>query len=275
MLCIHYTQPNMKYIDEAEQIKIDADRLKDKTLDLFLSENTEKHIYIDVQTEQLTKNIEYMRKLQELKQYDNWTLQIPVSLILDKSNDTVKIDKIKFEAIKDCCNRYMFTDLIGQWEVLQFILSLNPSEVYLTNILGFNLKGAKQICDAAGVGIRLYANWAQSAWEGIPAINKFFIRPEDYEIYSEYTSGIEFKGDAPIQEVMYKAYSRGYWYGDLSEIIIGFNDHVDSRRLPPEFGEHRIDCRKRCITGGRCHLCKVMREFSERLEKTDTIIKHK
>lgn len=274
MLCIRYTRPDMKYIDEARQVIINSDRLDDETIDEFIGGNPNRFVYIDAKDEVLTRNLQHMRKLQELKKYDNWTLQFSLHSILFKDGDCQKVDLTKFNAIKDCCNRYMFTELIGQWEILQFVLSLNPSEVYLTNILGFSLGRAKMVCDAAGVGIRLYANWAQSAWDGTPAINKFFIRPEDVKSYEPFVSGIEFQGNANVQEVMYQVYKRGYWYGDLNEIIIGLNEHIDSRRLPVEFGEHRANCGKRCITGSHCHLCRVMNEFAQRLEKTNGVIKH-
>ena len=59
----------------------------------------------------------------------------------------------------------------------------------------------------------------------------------------------------------------------LDEIIIDFNGNVDSRRLPREFGYYRTECGKRCIKGSNCNLCRAMRGFAERMEKTDTIIK--
>lgn len=262
-LCINYCAPDMEYIKEANQIKINEDRLEDKTLEEFIKVNEDKTIYITIDSN-IIKDLSKMRKLQELKQYKNWILQIPVNLILDQGyvNDT------KFNAVKDCCNKYMFTDLIGQWEILQFMLSLNPCEVYITNILGFDLVNVQKTC--GGVGVRVYANWAQSAWDDSPAIKKFFIRPEDVVDYEPYLSGIEFIGDANVQEVMYKVYNRGYWYGDLAEIIIGLEDFIDSRRLPQQFGEYRIQCGKRCIQGRNCNLCRSMRQFAERMEKTES-----
>lgn len=264
-LCINYTQPEMEHIEEAEQIKIDESRLNDETLEQFLENNADKHIYITIESN-IIKDITKMRKLQEIKKYDNWTLQIPIKLIMDDNY----INETRFSAIKDCCNKYMFTDLIGQWEILQFIISLKPSEVYITNILGFDLVNINKVC--GGIGVRVYANWAQSAWDDSPSIKKFFIRPEDIVDYEPYVSGIEFIGDANVQEVVFGAYSRGYWYGDLNEIIIGFEDSLDSRRLPHEFGANRIQCGKRCIQGRSCNLCRVMHEFVERMEKTETQI---
>ena len=269
MLCLYYCHPGMEYVDEAKQIKIDF-RPEDPTLEKFVAESEDagKHIYIEIINPDLFKNEKHMRLLQGLKEYDNWTLQIPLPYLKREG----ELDKNKFDAIKDCCNRYMFTDLIGNWEVLQYILTLEPSEVYLTNILAFSLEDAKKVCDSAGVGIRLYANLAQSAWDGIPAINKFFIRPEDIPFYEDLTSGIDFMGNYSIQEVCYKVYTRGYWYGNLSELILGLDDSLDSRRLPEYFGLLRTNCKKRCITGSSCSACRTMKEFMKTLEKTETIL---
>lgn len=66
MLCIHYTDPDMKYIDEAKQIKIDEDRLDDTTLEDFIAMQPDRHIYINILDINLTKKIDYMRKLQQL-----------------------------------------------------------------------------------------------------------------------------------------------------------------------------------------------------------------
>ena len=269
MLCIKYCAPDMKYIDEASQIRIDYNS-NDETLEQFLEIHPNQVIYIDISKYNLFINRDMIKRFQELKKYPNWVLQLPIETISDKQIDIV--DNIKLEALKDCCNKYMFTDIVGNWEVLQYILSLKPCEVYITNILGFCLDKVKAECDAYEVGIRLFANVAQSAWNGIPNLQKFFIRPEDVKEYEKYSSGIEFQGDSPIQEVMYEVYRRGYWYGNIGEIIIGFNEELDSRRLPREFGEWRLQCGKRCITGGYCHLCRAVNALAERLDKTNTVI---
>lgn len=265
MLCIYYCNPEMEYVKDAQQIKIDF-RPEDPTFEEFVNTNAEKHLYIQLIQPDIFKKGDDLRFLQSLKKYDNWTLQIPLSYLKTDG----KLDENKFAAIKDCCNKYMFTDLIGNWEVLQFILSLEPSEVYLTNILAFSLEDAKRVCK--DVGIRLYANWAQSAWDDISAINKFFIRPEDISFYEEFVSGIEFQGPYTIQDVCFKVYTRQYWYGNLSELIIGLGDDLDSRRFPEYFGLLRTNCKKRCITGGNCSACRTMKEFMKRMEKTDTMI---
>ena len=265
-LCLYYCGPGMKHIKDVEQIKIDF-RPEDDTLEEFIKRNEQKTIYI-----QCDEPLEYYNIFQDLKHYNNWVLQFPVKYIIKEERGQVVVDSIKFAALVDCCNRYMFTDLIGQWEVLQFVLSLKPCEVYITNILCFSIDRLKKVC--GDVGIRMYANWAQAAWDGIPAIKKFFIRPEDASLYrSGGDVSIEFKGDEKIQDLMYEVYDRGYWYGDLSEIIIGLDDSLDDRRVPRDFGWLRLNCDKMCVSGRDCDVCHAFKKFAETLEKTDTMIK--
>ena len=266
MLCLYYCGPDMKdNLKRAQQVRIDF-RPNDETFKKFIETYQDKTIYIRINDENIFKSADEMRKLQEIKQFENWILQIPSEFVIDNKN--------RFNAIKDCCNKYMFTDMIDRWESLEYLLTFNPCEVYLTNYLGFCLADAKKVCDKAEVGIRLYANLAQRAWSALPALKSFFIAPTDIEIYESYTSGIDFWGDDPVfQNTLFDIYSRGYWFGDLQEIIIGLDESLDNRRLPKYFGELRAKCNKRCITGGNCNVCKVTKNFMETLEKTDTIFK--
>lgn len=264
-ICIKYDAPNTKYIDEANQIKV-MFRPEDETFGKYIEVNQDKRIYIEVNQVDFFNHAEYGKLLMDLKKFKNWVLQIPLSLLIDEQTKT--INNNRFNILQGICDKYMFTDLIGQWEVLQFVLSLHPEEVYITNILGFCLPDVRKVCGE--VGVRVYANWAQSAWDGTPAIKKFFIRPEDLQEYEMYVSGIEFQGDKTIQEVCYEVYKRGYWYGNLSELIIGLGDSLDSRQLPHNFGALRTECKKRCITGGNCSVCRSMIKFTEAMEKTNS-----
>ncbi len=272
MLCIYYNSPNLSdIINEVSQVKIDSSRLADDTIEEFIETNSDKHIYINCEDIFLFGNKESCEKLKSLKKYPNWTLQIPLKDVL-KYSLTTEIDNVNFNACKDLCNTYMFTDLIGQWEILDFVLSLEPSEVYITNILGFSLERVKNVCHSKGVKVRAYANIAQAAVSDIEAIKKFFIRPEDLWAYNDYLDGVELVGDKN-QKTLYEIYKRGYWYGDLSEIIVGLDDSLDSRRLPQNFGTLRAVCNKRCITGSRCSVCRSMKQFAKEMEKTNSGVK--
>ena len=264
-ICLLYDGADSNYVSEAHQIKI-IFHAESKNLEKFIEQYPDKTIYIEFKEDNFTED--NMRRLQGLKQFNNWILQIPVSMILNKQK---RVDNVRFDAIKDCCNKYMFLDLIGNWEILQFIKTLNPCEVYITNMLGFCLEKVQRVI-GNDVGIRLVCNMAQSSWTDSENISKFFVRPEDTDVYEPFVSGFDFIGTPAIQDVCYKVYCRGYWYGDLNELIIGFTDSVDNRRLPRQFGEYRLKCEKRCIRGSKCQLCNKMRHFSEQMAKTETVV---
>lgn len=263
-ICLLYDGEDSIYVKDAKQIHIIYHE-ESKNFEKFIETNQEKHIYIELKLADFTSSA--LKRVSSLKEFNNWTLQIPVDMILDKDR---KVDNIKFNAIKECCNQYMFTDLIGNWEVLQFILALKPAEVRITNILGFCLRDVQKVCK--DVGIRVIANQAQTAWEDSPNLTKFFIRPEDIDVYEPFVSGFDFVGDSPIQDVCFKVYNKGYWSGDLQELIIGFDESLDSRMVIQQFGEYRLDCKKRCICGSRCHLCQRVKVLSQKLEEVNTQI---
>lgn len=263
-LCFLYDGADSDYVAEAHQIKI-IFHAESKNFEKFIEQYPNKTIYIEFKEDNFTED--NLRRLQNIKCFDNWVLQIPVNMILNKQK---KVDNVRFQAIKDCCNRFMFLDLIGNWEILQFIKTLEPCEVYITNLLGFNIEKVQKAI--GNIGIRVVCNMAQSSWADSDSMTKFFIRPEDTDVYEPLVAGFDFIGTPAIQNVCYKVYTRGYWYGNLNELIIGFNDSVDNRRLPRQFGEYRLKCEKRCIRGAKCQLCQKMKRFSENLEKTETVV---
>ena len=272
MLCIHYNAPDMKYIDVAPQIKIDY-KEEDETLEEFIKRHADQHIYIDVSTKRrLTNDWNYnfftkenIERFKNLKQYPNWSLLIDIDIHF--------LNAYKANLLPEVCNTFVIGTRAETLEGLQYILSFHPNEVYLTNELCFDLSNMKAECEKYGAKIRVVANVAQCEDTNItPAIKRFFIRPEDTGIYNEFVHGIEFYGNKTMQEICFKAYDRRYWWGELSEIIMGLDDTLDSRRVPKHFGGLRIKCGKRCIRGGHCSVCRTIQEFTKVLEKTDTIL---
>ena len=266
---LYYCAPNMEYIDEAREIKIDY-RPTDETLEEFITMDTDRMVTINLPNKDFLTSLEQMNFFKNLKQKNikNYILMFPLEWILTKDK---KVDNIKFAAIKDCATNYCFSDAIGNWEILQFVLSLGVSDVIVTDMLGFNMERVRAVC--GNTRIRVTVNIAQSAWVDSTDVTKFFIRPEDIPFYDKYIDVFEFQGDKNHQEILYKVYSKQkYWYGDLREIIVGLNTEVDSRRLVSIFGEVRANCGKRCITGKNCQICKRSIETIKTLEKANLAI---
>lgn len=266
---LYYCAPHMEYIDEAREIKIDY-RPTDETLEEFITMDTDRMVTINLSNKDFLISLEQMNFFKSLKQKNikNYILMFPLEWILTKDK---KVDNIKFAAIKDCAANYCFSDAIGNWEILQFVLSLGVSDVIITDMLGFNMERVRGVC--GNTRIRATVNIAQSAWVDSTDVTKFFIRPEDIPFYDKYIDVFEFQGDKNHQEILYKVYSKQkYWYGDLREIIIGLNTEVDSRRLVSIFGEVRANCGKRCITSKNCQICKRSIETIKTLEKANLAI---
>lgn len=258
--CIYYCAPDMQYIDEAQQISF-LYKPQDDTIEEFIKRHNTQHHYILMGEQFDATNTARLKALKE--QSDNWTLV--VSRDMDPKGNLVKM-------VKDIAPRFMFGTPAAEWYQLQTMLQCGVSEVIITGFLGFCMPDVRKECNKFGTKIRVIANFASATWFDCPAIKKFFIRPEDVKYYANYVDTIEFEGDKALQEVCYRAYTKGEWFGDLSEIMINLNDELDSRRLPRNFGELRTKCHMRCICGGQCGVCRSMIDFAKIMEKTDTII---
>lgn len=266
MLCVNYLKPDMDCIEEARQIRVKYNP-SDDTLIEFINRNPNKHIYLDAADVYLYSDreaVNYLRGLKD-KAGDNWTLITRFTDVI-KSQDKDSINT-KIKALKDCCHTYCFSEIISSWEELDYMVNcIGVNEIYVGGFLGFNLPAVKKICDRKGTKVRAFANYCGKPWYDDDTARGFYIRPEDVDLYSEYLNGIEFFGGAEAQEVMFKVYSEKKWVGNLNEIIIGFNEEFNNQALPGDFGKHRLDCKKRCVTGSGCTLCGTMTYFAKKLE---------
>ena len=89
----------------------------------------------------------------------------------------------------------LFTDIphyynitICTWDDLMAFLNTIPnlSDILIAESLGFELPAIAAICSASNIKVRVYPDVAQAANLNIPDMFKFFIRPEDIEVYSKF-----------------------------------------------------------------------------------------
>jgi len=258
--CLYYCAPDMQYIDEAPQLSF-LYKPQDDTIEEFIKQHNTQHHYILMTEPFDATNTARLKALKE--QSDNWTLVVTGDM--DPKGNFVKM-------VKDIAPQFMFGTPAAEWYQLQTMLQCGVSEVIITGFLGFCMPDVRKECNKFGAKIRVIANFASATWFDCPAIKKFFIRPEDVKHYLDYVDTIEFEGDKTLQEVCYRAYTKGEWFGELGEIIIGLEGELDSRRLPMIFGSIRSNCRMRCISGGACQICRAMLKFQDLMIKTDSII---
>lgn len=201
---------------------------------------------------------------------------------IEKSQEycfTIKVDEncsqLFFDTLKTS-NAYFFSTLYARdWEDIHYLINLGVSEIYITEALGFDLERVSKFLHQRGIKIRVFPNVAQVKRDNtISTIKAFFIRPEDLSLYKEYIDVIEIWGDNV--ELYYEIYARDKgWFGDLSEIISGLEPGLDSRFILPYFGERRIKCNRKCLSGEPCSICEAILKCSQTLQEAGLLINYK
>ena len=264
--CINYSNKS-HIIDKVDEILIRYD--KNKILELF-TQFIPAHL-----------NQRVIVQLIEEDNIDTIVNNLKKIISIYNENKDIKFDiqlpfyNQKFiEELKDTNLKYFFKAAANSWDKFTGLISQNVSDIYITDELAFELDKAAEIAHKNNIKVRIYPNVAQSRWDKLSDILKFFIRPEDIEMYESYVDVCEFYGDKAQQiDTYYKIYQEDKkWFGDLQEIFIGLNSKIDSRYIIPRFAEKRIKCGKDCLKGGKCEMCKRILDLSEQLENAHLIV---
>lgn len=170
---------------------------------------------------------------------------------------------------------YFFIEPISNLDDFMGVITLGVTDIYVANELGFYLNKISTICKDKGIQIRVYPNVAQSSSSfPTPGFKKFFIRPEDVELYEQYVDILEFWGPIDKQAVLYDIYHDGRWQGNLQDIILNLNEEIDNMRIMPVFGEARSCCHKKCAYN-QCHFCDNIKSAATALEVKEIVLKRK
>lgn len=264
--CINYSNKS-HIIDKVDEILIRYD--KNKILELF-TQFIPAHL-----------NQRVIVQLMEENNIDTIVNNLKKIISIYNENKDIKFDiqlpfyNQKFmEELKDTNLKYFFKAAANSWDKFTGLISQNVSDIYITDELAFELDKVAEIAHKNNIKVRIYPNIAQSRWDKLSDILKFFIRPEDIEMYEPYVDVCEFYGDKAQQiDTYYKIYQEDKkWFGDLQEIIIGLDSKIDSRYIIPRFAEKRIKCGKDCLKGGKCEMCKRILDLSEQLENAHLIV---
>lgn len=264
--CINYSNKS-HIIDKVDEILIRYD--KNKILELF-TQFIPAHL-----------NQRIIVQLIEENNIDTIVNNLKKIISIYNENKDIKFDiqlpfyNQKFiEELKDTNLKYFFKAAANSWDKFTGLISQNVSDIYITDELAFELDKVAEIAHKNNIKVRIYPNVAQSRWDKLSDILKFFIRPEDIEMYEPYVDVCEFYGDKAQQiDTYYKIYQEDKkWFGDLQEIIIGLDSKIDSRYIIPRFAEKRIKCGKDCLKGGKCEMCKRILDLSKQLENAHLIV---
>lgn len=218
-------------------------------------------------TQKITISIETFIKPQtitdllELKK-EGYSFSVRSAIILPEHIDLFKKAEIPF---------FIGRQITG-WDEFLYHLELGVSEICISGSLGFELEAVSQIAKEHNVKLRAIPNIAQGYDLGIPPLKKFYIRPEDIELYSQYIDTFELQGPPDKMDTIYKVYRSKQWFGNIRELIIGFDTDLDTKHVIPLFGDKRINCGRRCLKGKRCHLCDSISDLAETLGEKGLIL---
>lgn len=263
--CIDYKR-NFKYLSKIDEITINF-RRQDTSLFAFLSKYKNKVINIFVEDEKDFIENDCVKFFDAIKKEN------PDINFYFKLNPYYKSKEL-YIILKSHSHKYFFNEYVHDWDVLYGYINLEPSSIYITEDLGFEIKTIAEILHSKNIQIRCFPNVAQSRWKQTPALKKFFIRPDDIEIYEKYIDICEFFGKENSLATYYEIYSKDKkWSGKLNEVILDFNSEIDNRFLIPSFAGRRINCGKRCLKGHPCRICEATEQLSATLEEKKIILK--
>lgn len=233
----------------------------------FLEQHKNQTVIIIVPHEEDYEKFQLEKVFTELiKRYDNFKIRLPHSCRDEKYIQPLRDNHIPF----------FFDTLVSTWTELIFLKQLQVSDMYIVEALGFELDKVHKILSKNNIKVRVFPNVAQKDVNDYD-IYSFFIRPEDIDFYDNYVDVCEFYTDkVKNDETYYKIYSKDKkWYGDISEIIIGLKDHVDSRAIIGQFAQSRVKCNQKCLKGEPCNHCEKIVQLSELLIKANLLIDNK
>ena len=176
-------------------------------------------------------------------------------------------------AFKEKDIRYFFNQYCNCWDALYGLTLLGSSDVYITEEMCFDLSAVSAFCRPRGIKVRIIPNVAQYGGRGIadqiPDMVKFFIRPEDTLLYEPFVDVFELWGESNKISVYYEIYKQEQWLGNINDLIIGFTDDVPNSGIMSHFAGVRLNCRKKCLQGKKCDICKTMKEVAINLADHD------
>ena len=172
---------------------------------------------------------------------------------------------------------HYYNTLITTWDDFNGFLSLDVTDIFIAEELGFSIKDLSKKAKERSIALRCFCNVCQSSWAETPSLKTFFIRPEDISLYGDYIDTFEFfAGYDSVDKlnIWYEIYSKDQkWFGKINELIIGYEGEEDSRFIVPRFAEARLNCNKKCIrSNNKCHICDRIIELSDTLKDNSLMV---
>lgn len=226
----------------------------------FVEENFEQKqriiVRIEEKEDELLDLLEKIIPSIQMLRHDNWNIAV-ATFAFKELADILKENEIP----------YFFVNHAKTIEDIYIFAEMGATDVYVVESLGFNMKDIKEVKDIYNLQIRVFPNIAQCGKGGnkiVPPLTKFWIRPEDTELYEEYVDVFEILGgiDNSRLSVIYEIYQQRQWLGDLGTLILDLNMEVPNTCVAPHFGQMRINCKKKCLTG-KCNICERIESLAK------------
>lgn len=251
-----------RYLDVVDEIILywsTKDDIVDFSNETFQQKQRVVIDFMDCYARELREAMPTLERMK--KEHSNFAVRLNVST--QKAFSTLLRDKgIPF----------FFGNFCSSWDSVFAYASLGVKDLYITEELGFDLKNIKIFCEPRRINVRVFPNIAQVSGQGtgdvIPAIQKFFIRPEDIPVYEEFVDICELWTSFDKQSVMYEIYKSQQWLGDLKEIITDFDLDIPNTVFLPDFPMARTSCQKKCFRT-HCSICPTILDFAKILEEAD------
>ena len=254
--CIQYYK-DFRYNDIIDEVVINYATYRDSIVDELQKQNWKdnQRIIIDIQLGGEESIIPILKMC--MKNHTNFAVRLDV-----------KQKEIE-EELRKAEIPFFYSNFANTPDEVYGMIQRGVSDVYVVESLAFNLKNISLYCKEEKVNVRLIPNVAQykkGFKEDIPDPYKFFIRPEDVDLYEPYADVFEIMAKDDILSVTYEIYRNKRWEGDLQQLIGGLEDHFYNNGIIEYFGEERLKCNQRCMQE-KCTLCKQMKELADKFEE--------
>jgi len=247
--CVRYNK-NFRYKDIVDEVIYDY---TSDIVDQIQKENWQswQRIIIDLSVDEKGNEIPILKMVQKI--HNNMTVMI------DIKNKTLTRELEENEL------PFFFWNNATTLDTVYSMVQKKVTDIYITESLGFRIKDISEYLKPRGIYLRVFPNIAQYAVgiaKDIPDPCKFFIRPEDTDLYEPFVDVFDFWQISGRESIIFEIYKNKQWAGDLNHLI-NFNEVFHNASIPPQFGEARLNCGQKCMLE-RCRICIDAKELSNK-----------
>ena len=242
-----------KHLKDADEISINY--IEDKGLVKFMEKYAGKRIIIHLASVNFA-NDEIAKLAAIHTQYPDYKFTVALPAL-----NLQLIAKLKEKDIP-----FYIALPVQNWEDFNYYTKeLGVTDIDISGALGFELKSVRHFLDRNDLYtiVRATPNKITSISPSCPPLQQFFIRPDDIDIYAEYIDVIEFEG-IEHQDTFFDLYAnKKYFLGKLNQVIYNYPFANENVGLIDEFGSRRANCKRQCLSGGRCKRCEALLNISD------------